>query len=139
MIQPVLAVIGDVEIFPPVVVVISHADALSPARCSEAGLRGYVGESSIVIVTVEVVAGRCFVGGLLKPGSVHQKNVRPAVIIVVEDRYASASSFDDVLLGGDAAENFLHGKAGLFGDIREVGNRPGWRRGFGLLALTGGD
>src|SRR5580700_4483483 len=71
VIQAVLAIVGDVDIFPAVVVVIPDADPLAPASCSQSGLRGHVGESSVVIVTIEMIT-RCWSGGgRSKPGSVY--------------------------------------------------------------------
>src|SRR5216684_6973398 len=74
----------------------------------------------------------------VNPGAIHDENVGPAVIVVVEDSYAGASCFDDVLFGVHSAKDFLHGEAGFFGDICEVGNGLLWKgfRGLSLLAAA---
>ena len=98
MIEAVLAVVGDVEVFPSVVVVVADADALAPAGCGEAGFRGDVGEGAVVIVAVEVVGGRLPGGKSFELGAIDQEDVGPSVVVVVEDGDAGAGGFDDVLL-----------------------------------------
>ena len=56
VIEAILSVISNVEIFPAVVVVVSDANALTPAGGGEPGFHGDIGESSVVIVAVEVIA-----------------------------------------------------------------------------------
>ena len=58
VIKPVLAVGGDEEVFVTVIVIIANAYALAPGRVREAGMRGDVRESAIVIVMKEVAGGR---------------------------------------------------------------------------------
>src|ERR1700730_5575506 len=72
----------------------------------------------------------------INPGAIHDEDGGPAVIVVVEDSYAGAGCFDDVLFGIHSAKNFLHGEAGFFGHICEVGNGVLWKgfRGLNLLA-----
>ena len=127
MIEPVLAVVSNVEILPAVVVVIADADALSPTRSGEAGLCSDIRESSVVIVAIEMISRRWSGRKRFEPGSVHQKNIGPAVIVVIKDRDAGAGGLDDVFLGVDAAEDLLHGEARFFGYVGEVGDRFGWR------------
>ena len=65
-------------------------------------------------------------GKAVQAGSIDQKNVEPAVIVVIEDGHAGAGGLDDVLLGVGATEDILHGEARFFGDIGEVGDGFGW-------------
>ena len=74
-------------------------------------------------------------GQSVEPGAIDQKNVGPAIIVVIEDGDAGAGGLDDVFLGVDAAEDFLHGEAGFFGDIGEVGEGLDWWRDLRLLPL----
>ena len=141
VIQAILAVVSYIQIFPAVIVVVSNADALSPASCREARLRGDIGESPIVIVAIEMVAGslpsRKFRElGFVQLRSIHQENVGPAIVVVVEDGDAGAGGLDDVFLGLDTAKDFLHGEAGLFADIGEIRDWLLGRGCPGLLALT---
>ena len=55
MVQAILAIIRNVEIFPSVVVIVADADALSPSGSREPGLLGYVRERTVVIVVVKMV------------------------------------------------------------------------------------
>src|SRR6185312_16795625 len=57
VIEAILRVISYVEVFPSIVVVVSYARALTPSGCGQAGLRSYIGERSVVIVAIEVIAG----------------------------------------------------------------------------------
>src|SRR5580704_14801701 len=58
VIEDVLSVVGDVEIFPAVVVVIADANALAPACVSEARFFCDIGESAVVIVVIEMARWR---------------------------------------------------------------------------------
>ena len=128
VVEPVLAVVGDVEIFPSVVVVVADANALAPAGCGQTGFGGHVGERAVVIVAIQVIAGTLPGGKSFERRAIHQKNVGPAVVVVVEDRDAGSGGFDDVFLGVDAAENVLRGQAGFFGDVGEGRDRRCWLR-----------
>ena len=134
VVEPILPVIRDVEIFPTVIVVIAHANTLSPSRCRQAGFLSHISKCAIVVVAIETVR-RSFTGGkTFEPGPVHQENVRPAVVVVIENRDAVSGCLDDVLLGIDSAEYVLRGEACLFGDVSEVGYLYRCRRNFGLLS-----
>ena len=135
MIEPVLAVVGDVEIFPSVVVVVADADALAPAVRGQPGLGGHVGKSSVVIVAIQMIGGRRSRRKSFERGAVHQENVGPAIVVVVENRDAGAGGLDDVFLGVLAAEDLGHGQAGFFRDVNEVGDG----RGFSALGDGSGD
>src|SRR5579872_1220112 len=137
VIEAILAVISDVEIFPSVVVVVADANALSPAGRGEARFRRHVGESAVMVIVIETIARTLPGGKSLEPCAIHQKNVGPAVVVVVEDRDAGSCGLDDVFLGVDAAEDFLRGQAGLFCDVGETRDRRSRRS--GRLRLLGAD
>src|SRR5450432_1403581 len=103
--QTVVPVIGDVKIIPAVVIVVAHANALAPARGLEPGGFRDIGERPIVIIVVKMIRRRVLSRRTLQRGSVHQENVRPSVIVIIEDRYSRAGSFDDELLGLLPAKN----------------------------------
>src|SRR5215471_17137327 len=115
VVQAVLSVVGDIEVFPAVVVVVADANALSPARSGEAGLVGNVGECAVVVIAVEVIGRGLAAGKAFESGSIDQENVWPAIVVVVDDANAGAGSFDDVLLGIDAAEDVRRRQSGLAG------------------------
>src|SRR4030081_2571525 len=120
VIQAVLPVRGDVEVFPAVVVVIAHADALTPARGGQTGLDGYITEGSIVVVAVKMV-GRSFAfGESFESCSVNEEDVRPSVVVVIEDGHARAGRLDNVFFGCESAENVSKRQSRFFGDVDEI-------------------
>src|SRR6266403_1345516 len=86
-----------------------------------------VGESAVIIVVVEM-ARRSFARSRgFESRPIHNENIRPAVIVVVEDGDARAGGFDDVLFRVFPAENDRRGKPGLLRHIGEMRNRLGVR------------
>ena len=83
-----------------------------------------------MIVVVEMIR-RASLAGLrrFQSGAVHDEDVRPAVVVVVEDGNACACSLNDVFLAVHAAEYLRHCQTGLVGDIDEVGDGLFWRWG----------
>ena len=63
-VEDVLAVVGDEEVVPAVVVVVADAAALSPAAAGEAGFGSDVGEGSVAVVLEEMQMGSCPLGSL---------------------------------------------------------------------------
>ena len=57
-----------------------------------------VGESSVVVVAEKVMVGLDGLGRVLETPAVDEKDVVPAVIVVVEERDAGAHRLDKVLL-----------------------------------------
>src|SRR6185437_10984496 len=118
VIEAVFAVIGDIQIFPAIIIVIPHAHALPPAgSSSQPRLHRHVGESSVVIVAVKMVGWSFSRGKAGEGGAVDDEDVGPAIVVVVEDGDAGAGGLDDVLLGLQAAEDVLHGQSRLFGEV----------------------
>src|SRR6266487_1719194 len=122
VIKAVLPVIGDIKVFPSVVVVVAEAHSLSPACGAQTRLRSYVTKGSVVIVAIQMADGGFARGKAGQRGSIYQENIRPSVVVVVEDRYAGSGSFDDVFLGIDAAEHILHRESCFLSNIYEVRN-----------------
>src|SRR5208282_6826748 len=123
VIKPILSVVGNVEIFPTVVVVIAYANSLPPAAPSQPCLHRDVSKSSIMIVAVESIAGTLPGRKSFQARAVHQKNIVPAVVVVIEDSHAGSGSFNNVFLGVDSAKDVLHGQPGFFRDVGKVRNR----------------
>ena len=53
-IENVVAVVGDQHVGPPVVIVVGHADALSPAFLRDAGLARHFGEVAVSVVVIQL-------------------------------------------------------------------------------------
>ena len=131
-----LAVAGDGEVFEAVVIVVSDAGSLAPAFGGKSCFCSDISESSVVVVVVKVACGGD--GGGLHGGAVDEKDVLPAVVVVVEDGYAGACGLEDVALGVDASVDVSGGKSGFFGYVDEPG--CGWvvnGGGVGGLGLEG--
>ena len=115
--------IGDEEIVEPVVVVITDRHRRRPARSFEPGLLGHIAERAVAVVVVKTVRGRG--GRVVPPDSRQEKDIDPAIVVVVDKGRAGAHGFNNVVFFGDAAVNDGRGQAGLLGDIHEAGvKRP---------------
>ena len=125
VIEDVFSVVGDVKIFPAVVVIVADAHALAPTGVREAGFLRDVGKGSVVIVVVEVARRSSLGGRCVESGAVDNEDVRPAIVVVIEDGDAGSGGLDDVFLGVDAAKNFDDVEACFFGDIGEMRERFG--------------
>src|ERR1700680_1647154 len=120
LIQAVLPVCGDVEVFPAVVVIVAHTDALAPACGRQARLRGYIAEGSVMIIAVKMVARTLSRGKPFEGCSIHEEDVRPSVVVVIKDGDTCAGGFNDVFLGLHAAEDIRTDQAGFFGYVQEI-------------------
>src|SRR6266849_3117468 len=120
VIENVLAVVGDVEIVEAVVVIVPDAHALAPAGVSQASLFGDVGECAVVIVAVEMAGGRFAGGQAFQFRTVHNENIGPAVIVIIEDGHAGSRSLDDVFLRVFAAEDDRRGEASFLRDVGKM-------------------
>src|SRR5882762_3181027 len=126
-----MAVVSNVKIVPAIVVVIAHAHALAPARSNEPGVLGHVGKGAVVIVVVEMIRGRVLSRWTLQSGPIDEENIRPAVIVVIEDCHASACCLDDVLLGFPPAEYVQREQSGFLGLIGKMHDGSGFCLGTG--------
>src|SRR5208282_3866362 len=95
-IEFILPVEGAKEIFPTVVIVIAHTNSRGPARELQAGLFCDVRKRAITIIFVQAVGGTWRRSRHRR--ATEQKNVHPAVIVVVEKSAATANGFEDVVL-----------------------------------------
>ena len=88
VIEAVFAEVADVDIGPAVVVIVCNGYADTPALVRDASFFGDVGEGAVVIVVKERrlwVQGAFSVPGV-GGGSVHQIDVEPAIVVVVDAR-----------------------------------------------------
>ncbi len=96
MIQVVAAVLGHVQIFKTVVVVVSDGDSHAIADALQTGLLGDIFEAAVLALVVKPVPvrRRLLLGnrplrhGIAQRGAVHEKQIQPAVIVEVERRDA---------------------------------------------------
>src|SRR5579862_805316 len=117
----VLPVTGDIQIGEPVVVVITHGHTDAVHFYVQARGMGYVGESAVTIVPVKVygaLSGK--LGGMPRPvHAVHQDDIQPPVVVVVEKRAAGAQRFRKVLLP-ESAVVVLEGNSRLPGAVNKM-------------------
>ena len=85
MVKAVLAVIGYVQVFPSVVIVVADASSLAPAAGLQSGLCSYVSECSVMIVVVKVIGGSFVRCKPFEVGSIDEENIGPSVVVIVED------------------------------------------------------
>src|SRR5580692_9363885 len=120
VVQDIFSVVGDVEIFEAVVIVVADTHALSPTGVQKAGFLGDVGKGAVVIVVVEVAGLLVGAGKRIESGAIDDENVGPAVIVIIKNRDTGAGGFDDVLFCVFAAEDYWGGEAGFSRDVGEV-------------------
>ena len=80
-------------------------------------LRGYIAEGSIVVVAVKMVGRSFAVGRTFEGGPIHEEDVGPSIVVVIEDGDPGAGGFDNVFFRRNSAENVGESQARLFGDI----------------------
>ena len=85
VVKAVLPVVGDVEIFPSVIVVIPDADALAPTSRRQPCFGSDIGKGAVVIIMVEAIRRSLSRGKSFQPCAVDQEDIGPAVIVVIED------------------------------------------------------
>ena len=111
LVQDAAPVSGHQHVRPAVVVVIPNGDAHAEIRPGHAGLFRDVGKRAVAVVLVQGIAQR--LGWLVKiaGAAVHQKDIHPAVVVVIQKGAARAQRF-----GQEAARRhrvFMHpGDAG---------------------------
>ena len=132
--KSIVTVIGNVEIFPTIVVVVANANTLAPAGRFQPSRFRYIGKCTVVVVVIEVVRRRALTSRAFQRGSVDQKNIRPPVIVIVKNGDARSGGFDDVFFGFFPAKNVKGKQSSLLRLVGEIHNRSG----LGLRARTCG-
>src|SRR6266851_5470037 len=121
VVENVFSAVGDEEIVETVVIVVADADTLSPAEMQQAGFGGDVGERAIAIVLEEMICGFLACGETFEAPAVDEKNIQPAVVVVIVERDAAAGGFEKILVLVLAAEDGFGVEAG-FARYVEKGN-----------------
>src|SRR5215831_13512769 len=108
MVEFVAAVSSNVEIFEPVVVVVSDRYAHAVASAFETSLFGYVFEAAIGFLVVQAVPviwttllrDEAFRSRILKGRAIDQKNVEATVVVVIKQGDAATHGFEQIMLDG---------------------------------------
>ena len=137
VIQDILAVIGYEQIVPSIVVVVANADALAPARVSHSSLGRNVSEGTIAVVAEKMRRGFAAGGKAFQPPAIYQKNIEPAIVIVIIKSHSAARCFQQIFILVLAAKNCFCINSGFAsyiqeGDTQIVGSRGTY---FGIIFL----
>ena len=84
MIKDAAAVLRDIEIRETVAVVIPDGNALAKAARRHTGFFRHVGERAVAIVPIQRVTQRRIGTEKIAFAAIHQVNVHPAVVVIVE-------------------------------------------------------
>ena len=113
-----LAVGSDKKIVVSVVVVVAHGHAHSKHVRVQSRLVRYLRERAVMIVVIKL-GGRVFLNVAGPVHVVHKKNIRPAVVVVVDEGYTRSHGFGEKFLSESAiVVNEL--QPGLLRDIAEL-------------------
>src|SRR5438445_8816073 len=89
------------HIIEAVIIVVSNADSGCPSNASQSSFVCNVGKCTIAIVLIKAIS-RPF-GPTFKPGAGKNKNIHPAVVVVIDEGAPAAGRFQDVFLVLSAA------------------------------------
>src|SRR4051794_38729388 len=104
VVEAVLPVIGYVQIWPTIIVVINGYNTVSPSFICNTCLRGYVGEGAVMIVAEQGCFGRgLFPVERVKRRSIDEVNIQPAVVVEVEQRDTRTLGFKNELFFGSSS------------------------------------
>ena len=120
MVEDVLAVVADEEIVEAVVVIIADAHGLSPAGVGEAGLERHIGEGAIAIIFEEVTDRLLSFGETFQAPPIDQKDIEPAIVVVIVEGDAASRGFEEILIFFYAAKDGLGVEACLPGHVGEA-------------------
>ena len=138
-IETILSEVSTEDVIEAVVVVVADANAICPADRLQSCFLRHVGECAVAIVLVEPI-GR-FRRIALEPRARKQKDIHPAVVVVVDECAATPVGLEDVLLRVHAAVDDGRVQARLVSDVGKMRvERPPGRRRLRLgLHVAGGD
>src|SRR5581483_3362210 len=95
VIKGAIAPVGDKQVVVTVVIVIAYANALPPAGARKTGLDSDIRKSTVSIVLVESICGLLAFRILrVETGTVHEKDVEPTVVVVIEEGGAAAGGLE---------------------------------------------
>ena len=94
VIQAVLAVVCDVDVRPAVIIVVPHGHAKSPAFVRGTRLFGDIAKSAVMVIMEKHGSRRRFLPFQCRHrGTIQEINVKPSVVVIVEQRRARTDSF----------------------------------------------
>ena len=107
VVEDVVPPIADKQIVEAIVIIVTDATSLSPTRMGQTSLLSDIRKGPVTVVVKEVTRGLTIALTQLEARTVYQKNVDPAIIVVIEEGYAATHLFQQKLLVRGAARNIL--------------------------------
>src|ERR1035441_8360626 len=96
VIEAVLTEVTDEKVRPSIVVIVADRHSEAPALISDACFGGDIGEGAVVVVMEQGgVRVWCVSFESLVSGAVHQVDVQPAVVVVIDQADSRAVLLDD--------------------------------------------
>ena len=96
-VENVAAPVANEQVVESIIVEVANAATLAPSRMRESSLPGDVGEGAVAVVAEQIARRLCRSLGALKVRAIHQEDVQPAIVVVIEQ--------------GDAGTHFFHQKS----------------------------
>src|SRR6516162_6936941 len=121
MINGVFTVVRNKQIQVAVIVVVTYADTLAPTPPRQARSHGHIGECAVAIVLVKVVRRLLAFGKVLEPPAIDQKDVEPAVVIVIKEGCTTAGCGKEEILCRMALDHGPRGQPGALCDVNVPG------------------
>ena len=104
MIKNVVAVLGNVQVGETISVIVANGDTLPIAAAGNPSLYRHLSESAIAIVVIKSISqGRVGIKEIAF-AAVHEINIHPPVVVIVEKGTTGAGSLGEVMLMGLSAD-----------------------------------
>ena len=120
MVENIFSEARDEEIFETVVIVVSDANALSPAGMNQTGFGGHVGEGAVAIVLEKMPGGFLPRGKTFEAPAVYEENIQPTVVVVIVEGDTAAGGLEEISIFVFATENSFGVEAGLASNVDEA-------------------
>src|ERR1700693_3544407 len=148
VIEDVLSIVGNEQIVVAIVVIIADATGLPPTSAEfQARAFSDIGERAVAIVFKETTMRLMVFGESFEPPAIYEKDIQPAIVVIVIKSEAAAGGFEKIFIFFHAAVNSFDIKARTFDDIHEADaqRRPFYRRlragrrrsGLGVITALG--
>ena len=98
-VQNAAPVLRDVKIGKTIAVIVAHGCTHAIAATGDAGLFGHVRECAVAVIAVKGVAQRLGRSKYVALAAVHQVDVHPAVVVIVEESATRASRLGQIFFG----------------------------------------
>src|SRR5206468_10754301 len=130
MIEDAVGILRHVEIWPAIAVVVTDGNTHTVGIRRHAGFLRHVRECAVAVVAIECVAERSSRFIEIARSAVHQVDIHPAIIVVVQERASGAYSFRQI--------HFRRLTAYVNPGDTAGGGRNFFKRGNGILSYCGG-